>query len=661
MSATSATEIRRTVRPYAVTDSELGVDEVMYLVNRTVFAGHGPDTRMRGGRPGVFSDTLFQYERLLRDLAAIPGLKCVPFRELLASPPAADEILCGIRHDVDIDIRCALDMARLEIRYGVRSTWFILHTAPYYGEFGPTGLRRHDSMRHVYRELQNIGHEVALHTDSLHVYQMQGRDGAAALTVEIDWLRKSGIDIVGTTAHNSASVYGAENFAIFRGRPRSFRPAGAEPHAEIVHEGRWSPLGVLDERELGLQYEANDLFWQDQVSVAYAATRGVNRWRWNSEASLGVAKRLTSNRISGFISYEELVRNVGGLPRGQYLCLVVHPVYYGARHAADSGPVLKLAKTSKHLAPRLGWITRAPHALDASCGHHDGRQEFQAINWTNADGMLDLERPAVPARTRVLLFGGVNVDGASCGVSAHLHLLAEEQVRDKCGGEISIRKFAHPDIGLARYYGWYRAVRDVEQPHFVILGIGADEPLLSLPESWARRCGFSVGRPGGVCLTVDALGAVTEIVPPATPALHAARVDAEVARPGLTGSDLDASGDRARIEALVEYFVARVRRDGAEPLLLLHECGEREGVDWATQAAPAAVASHARMRSWLTRLSDRLGVELVDPYIEFLHGADGPSHWQGSPQWNYVGHRLAAAALATALVARIATALRSIS
>jgi len=61
-----------------------------------------------------------------------------------------------LRHDVDLSLDRALEMARVEAGLGVRSTYYVLVTAPVYDVISPHG-------RHVLRQIADLGHDVGLH------------------------------------------------------------------------------------------------------------------------------------------------------------------------------------------------------------------------------------------------------------------------------------------------------------------------------------------------------------------------------------------------------------------------------------------------------------------------------------------------------------------
>lgn len=67
-----------------------------------------------------------------------------------------------LRHDVDLSVDAAVTMARIEAELGVRSTYCVLLTSPLYNPF-------EGKYRDALREIESLGHEVALHF-STHEY-----------------------------------------------------------------------------------------------------------------------------------------------------------------------------------------------------------------------------------------------------------------------------------------------------------------------------------------------------------------------------------------------------------------------------------------------------------------------------------------------------------
>lgn len=66
---------------------------------------------------------------------------------------------CAIlRHDIDMSIEAALEMARLEEKNGVQSTYFVLLTSNFYNAASAKS-------RSMLKEIQALGHEIGLHFD----------------------------------------------------------------------------------------------------------------------------------------------------------------------------------------------------------------------------------------------------------------------------------------------------------------------------------------------------------------------------------------------------------------------------------------------------------------------------------------------------------------
>lgn len=643
----------RLVAPYRVVDSGATVNEIYAQINRSAFQGYGPDVRERGGNMGVIVDPLSRYEHLLRALVSMPHVRCVSFRQLLRDGPDPEHVLCAIRHDVDLDIRAAVAEAELERALGIITTYFVLHTGPYYGLFQQGVFQRHECMGHVYRGLQELGHEVALHSDALHVYQQQRIDGASALQTELEWLRRQGITIVGTTAHNSVGVYGAANFAIFKGRPQSFSSAPEDCPSEVVHHGRWSPLAVLDERDLGLEYEANDVFWQRQTAVKYGVAWSANRWWWESEKCLA---RISLSRSNGdyrscYMDLEEVLDEISRIQPGEYLVLVVHPEHYGLRASPVGGPPAELARSPKAVNSALGWETYEPWSVQARSGDYEGRQEYQSIHVADERGMLDLPKAGHVGdyKKRILILGGTNLDGSSVCAVAQLQTLLAEILAQEGFGPCAVWKLAFPGMGLARLLPWFEAVAEEIRPHVVLMGFGADEPQRSLPEYWSVLSGWCAQYPPGDF--VDVKGQKIQRVSRSGGARIRRRAPRSVdinlslcANSSSQGSDIE-----SRLHTCLVEFARSVQAAGAQAMLLVDECGESLGCWRETTAHHENSTAVETFGAAVGRVNAGLELPVVDPYIDFLAVAPRRCHWSGTQEWNYLGHRVAARAIAHAL------------
>ncbi|MEM7623694.1 MAG: hypothetical protein AAF235_10895, partial [Planctomycetota bacterium] len=373
--------------PYRVRSSGQSVEEVLASVNTAQYLGYGSD--YRAGGPGkIVTCTLFDFEVLIRELAGVPHFEFVDHPTLLSGPCPPDRVRVAIRHDIDTDIVGALRQAEIEAAYGVRANWVVLHTAPYYGRVRGGVFERHDSMAVVYKRIQDLGHEVSLHTDSLSLYQDHGIDGSQAIVTELDWLRSHGIDVRGSTAHNHRPTYNAENYEIFENYVRPSDRGLTDQPRMYEKGGKTAPLRVLNADDLGLAYEGNEVFWQTMSPLEYGATRASHQWRWNRlEARLADRRALPE---AAFIDQPRMLDEIKAIEMGSYLVLVIHPCYYGQRDRPDRGPAGRVNRVSTVVNAELGWQTYEPDAVQAWSGPWDGPQTFQAISHANAIGMLDL-------------------------------------------------------------------------------------------------------------------------------------------------------------------------------------------------------------------------------------------------------------------------------
>lgn len=111
--------------------------------------------RLREGVSGL-RFTYSDYELLLSELGAA-GYRFAGF-------DAAETLLAQgnpfvlLRHDIDFDLGAALEMARLEARAGIASTWFPLLRTESYNPFSADGSR-------TIAEMLEMGHRLGLHFD----------------------------------------------------------------------------------------------------------------------------------------------------------------------------------------------------------------------------------------------------------------------------------------------------------------------------------------------------------------------------------------------------------------------------------------------------------------------------------------------------------------
>ena len=189
--------------------------------------------------------TYSEYERFLDRLHA---RHVAPMRSFAHGE--GDTVL---RHDVDSRLESALELAELEAARGLRATYFVLHTAPYWE--APELLPR-------LRWIQELGHEVGFHNDLLTVQRVEGGDPRAVLERELARLRGGGIEVVGAAAHGSPWCHrlGFHNNYIFAGWDE---PQPGFPSRDVPEK--------LDPAEFGLEYEAyhvpRDAYFSDSSFV----------------------------------------------------------------------------------------------------------------------------------------------------------------------------------------------------------------------------------------------------------------------------------------------------------------------------------------------------------------------------------------------------------
>lgn len=296
---------------------------------------------------GPHANPFAYYQRLVTALLGMRDVAIRPLFEFADAVPEGQRVI-GLRHDVDADPWTALECARFLARHGVCGSFYLLHTAPYYGDFVGDVFVRAPELKACLRGLIVAGCEIGVHNDALELFR-RGYDGIAALATELAWARSHGAVIRGTIAHNSGPVYGAENYEIFSGRV-------LWPRDVTTSDGELVPLGSASERELGLSYEgtfampkvepdaaAAAEFFADRASCDLRSQQWMRRYLvenpavdWHIDAQawlLGRDRWVVAGGSSAPDLFDwdgdldSVLRFVDARPPGTRTVLVVHPEY----------------------------------------------------------------------------------------------------------------------------------------------------------------------------------------------------------------------------------------------------------------------------------------------------------------------------------------------
>lgn len=151
-------------------------------------------------------DTNFTWEKYAAFLTKISDTSkyiVLPLNEFRQTY-SPNKVVIGLRHDVDNDLSVAFSFSEIEWKLGLRSTYFILHSAPYYLSGNESMTQHSPDIIPVLQTMQNERKlEIGWHNDLVTLQLFYGIDPVAFFHNELSWLRENGIDIYGTAAHGS--------------------------------------------------------------------------------------------------------------------------------------------------------------------------------------------------------------------------------------------------------------------------------------------------------------------------------------------------------------------------------------------------------------------------------------------------------------------------
>jgi hypothetical protein len=214
----------------------------------------------------------------------------------------AYKVVVGLRHDVDNDPFKALEIAKIENRFAMRSTFFMLATAPYYGYFEDTSnIRRYTCMNKIYKEFHKLGSEIGIHNNLISIMIEHKKDPFIFNREEIAYYNSLGIPIFGTSAHGSYITEViqpiAENYEIFSDFAKKY---------EVSFKGKSYKIGLRTLNEFGFLYEAYFIYKDKYFSDSGGA--------WNNVDS-----------------FEGLIRELKKSKPGERIIIMTHPEWWGKK------------------------------------------------------------------------------------------------------------------------------------------------------------------------------------------------------------------------------------------------------------------------------------------------------------------------------------------
>lgn len=214
------------------------------------------------------------YDNFLKHISSSDHFIIVPMKDF-KNTNSEDKVIISLRYDIDFNINSAVKFAYREHKYGIKSTYFILHTADYYGtKEGQTFIRNKDVIHYIKKIQNDFGHEIGFHNDLVTLQLMYGIAPVRYLKEELEWLRSNEIRITGTTYHGSqyCYIYNYSNTYFWKDYPHS------GPVNEIFKKG-FKTIKIERDRmsNNGFDYEGNLL----EPDYFFADAYYVNGMRWN--------------------------------------------------------------------------------------------------------------------------------------------------------------------------------------------------------------------------------------------------------------------------------------------------------------------------------------------------------------------------------------------
>jgi len=167
-----------------------------------------------------------------------------------------------LRHDIDYNFESAIEIAKIEKKAGFRSTFFLLppgsHKSLYF-DYSKKFIKK-------CKKIRGLGHDLGLHNNFFTNHLNTNQDLKVTLRKPLDFLRKNGIEICGTSCHGDPLCYNVEyyNYEIWK----EFDSL----KNEMLNTREFDKVSLSD---FGLLYEANFLDYEFYLSDSGGKWTGI--------------------------------------------------------------------------------------------------------------------------------------------------------------------------------------------------------------------------------------------------------------------------------------------------------------------------------------------------------------------------------------------------
>lgn len=235
------------------------------------------------------------YRRLLGELAA-PRYRVLTMAAYAGAAADPQRVTVGMRHDIDTHPEKAVAMAAIEEELRLPSTYYILHSAAYYGTVVAGRLARHAAISALAQDFHRRGFEVGIHSDLFQMMWKRAFEPVSFMRAEIASYAALGVPVTGGAAHGDGEVIRRQlnNMWIF---------AEFGHRGEVEVDGLLYPYGQHTVAEHGLAYEAYRLKCDDSTG--------------------DIDRRLAGKGV------EALIARLAGAKLGQRVIILTHPEHWG--------------------------------------------------------------------------------------------------------------------------------------------------------------------------------------------------------------------------------------------------------------------------------------------------------------------------------------------